>query len=252
MQTKRQMTSSSISTVEKGNEKDTAPDLMNTKKIDPSSISSQKVYENARQLFRGDAAPNTETYNIAMSSFADCGYARAAEDLLNEMIESESKVVQPNVVSYNTAIDGWSRSQEHGAADRAERILNMMEKVDEGRDLAPISSSFIGVISAYCKSGAPGSGDQAQNILERFERSGLQVESFVYNTVLDCHAKSGRKDSIDKVEALLERMVTLDVANRYDLIFGRMLSMTLIRILISNICSKYFIQYSHKCICKIQ
>ena len=171
------------------------------------------------------AAPNTETYNIAISSFAECGDARAAEELLNEMIESESEVVQPNVISYNTAIEGWSRSQEHGAADRADHILNMMEKVDNWKNLAPTSTSFIGVISAYCRCRASKSGERAQDVLERFERSGLQVESYVYNTVLDCHAKSGRKDSIDKVEALLERMVTLDVANRYDSVFANVLSL---------------------------
>ena len=41
------------------------------------------------------------------------------------------------------------------------------------------------------------------------------IGSKTYNIVLDSLAKSGKEDSIDEIQSLLDKMIEIDVADRY-------------------------------------
>jgi pentatricopeptide repeat protein len=150
--------------------------------------------------------PNVVTYNICISAYSKFGDGRKAEKLLNEMLKRH---LQPDVISYNSVIDSWGRSNEKGSAARAESILNAMKEYEVEPDII----SYTGVVFAHTRSDEAKSADNALRILESVEESNLASNEFVYNAVLDAFAKSRQKDKVKKADALLSKMISKGLAN---------------------------------------
>jgi pentatricopeptide repeat protein len=144
-------------------------------------------------------------YNALLSAYARQGNARKAESILKEMLESN---IRPDIISYNCVLDSWKQVDETGAAERAEVILETLQKnYDDGEsNIRPNGRSYSSVASAYIKSGREDSVAQAERLLSLAEQRGLSNDSYLYNSVLDAWAMSNHVDAAQKAESILHDM----------------------------------------------
>jgi pentatricopeptide repeat protein len=144
-------------------------------------------------------------YNALLSAYARKGNARKAEGVLKEMLDSNTK---PDIISYNCVLESWKQGDETGAAERAEIILETLQKnYDNGEsNIRPNGRSYSSVASAYIKSGREDSVAQAERLLSLAELRGLAYDSYLYNSVLDAWAMSSHADAAQKAESILHDM----------------------------------------------
>ena len=102
-------------------------------------------------------------YNVVINSLAKSGgknAAREAEKLLGKMdilYENGDVNVKPNVVTYGAVIDAYAKSGEKHAAARADALLAKMIHLNQidpttHSDLSPNTYVFNTVINAHAKS----------------------------------------------------------------------------------------------------
>lgn len=134
---------------------------------------------------------------------------KKVEELLDRMQESFG--IQPNVYSYAVGIHAWVRhaasSQE--AVQHAEVLFQAAQDQyykNNNKDCKPNVVLYNSLIAAYAKNG---DATKAQRTLEQMESSGdvdILPTVITYNSVLNGCSKSREKGSLQKAEALLERM----------------------------------------------
>jgi pentatricopeptide repeat protein len=120
--------------------------------------------------------PDRITYNTVLLAAAvsrETAAAKAAEELLREMIKSE--YLQPDTISYNTVIDAWSNLAK---PDRAEYWLQQLVAPSSssstssaslrktGKKVRPDVYSFTTVIQAWAVTGGPKACLRAWEILQ--------------------------------------------------------------------------------------
>ena len=77
--------------------------------------------------------PNTVTYNTILHAIAvgnECDRALRAEDMVQRMKkrhEEKGEDCQPDVYTYQSLIQAWSRTSMPGSPQKAERILRFMD-----------------------------------------------------------------------------------------------------------------------------
>lgn len=133
---------------------------------------------------------------------------QAAEDVLDTVQERFN--VRPDVLSYNIVIDAWAKSNVHDAANRAEELLDILER--RYRGLAPDSYTYTSVINAIDRSRhVKARGSWAEDIMNRMKEmhtKGLveQPTTAVYNALLNCLVRSGENGAIERLiwKALLD------------------------------------------------
>lgn len=159
------------------------------------------------ERMKADPTIDLETgdYNALLSAYARHGNARRAESVLKDMLDSN---VEPDIISYNCILDSWRQDDEPGAAERAESILETLQRnYDNGESsIRPNGRSYSSVASAYIKTGRPDSVAQTERLLSLAEERGLARDSFLYNSVLDAWAMSDHFDAAVRAEAILDDM----------------------------------------------
>lgn len=146
---------------------------------------------------------------------------------LQEERDAGNEKVVLDIGVYNIVLDAWSRSHDDCAAERAEAILEDMERqcYDDGKAaIFPDESSYNACIKAYVKQGWRREDidvvSKAQAVLERMlerERIGLESTSPSmstfhrtrrgYNLVLYALANSSRQDAVEQADQLLETIL---------------------------------------------
>jgi len=83
------------------------------------------------------------------------GYIHNSEDYYNN--EDDANIVRPNVITYNSVMNAWSRSGSPNAAKKAESILKRLlsHPMGKGGELRPNGISFSTAIHAWSKSSMP-------------------------------------------------------------------------------------------------
>lgn len=123
--------------------------------------------------------PDTVTYSTCINAWARAAAyhtfnerdgispARNAEAILHRMEDvyqtGANPRAKPNLLVYNTVLNAWSKSGEHGAAKRACNILESMEK---DNNIQPDVYSFTSVIDACAKAK---DAAMAKTILDKME-----------------------------------------------------------------------------------
>lgn len=185
----------------------------------------------AEELLRQLECPDTVTYNGVLKAYAKAGAPHEAERLLLEMRtihqyqlarhcawysdnEDEALVpppvyVMPNVRSYATAMDAWSRRGSFESAKRAHRLLDELEELyDTSRhpNCRPNNIAYNTVLSAYAKSGGSKiAAEAAEALLEYMEEQKVS-DIISYNTVISAWARSGLVVGGKQAEALLRKI----------------------------------------------
>ena len=159
------------------------------------------------------AKPNFVSYATVIDSHARLGLGEKAETLLYKLEDlyknTQDPEWKPDQALYSTVIMAWVRAKQ---AHRADKVLKKM--YEEGI-VEPNERCFNAVLSAWAKAGDP---DKAEAILTRMQElySNGELDSkptvVTYNIVLDCWAKSKRKDACKRSEAILNHMEKLCAA----------------------------------------
>merc|ERR1711966_373833 len=85
---------------------------------------------------------------------------------MEELSRSGYGGVAPDTYTYNTLINCLAKSQERGAASRAEQILVVMtQRYQAGDTIKPNCRTYTSVIDAHAKSGEAGAARRAEHLL---------------------------------------------------------------------------------------
>jgi hypothetical protein len=81
--------------------------------------------------------------------------------------------VEPNTLSYNSAINAWANTQDPNAGMHAEALLRRMEELSEmGKlEVKPDTTTYNTAITAWANSQDPNTGMRAEAILQRVENN---------------------------------------------------------------------------------
>ena len=99
--------------------------------------------------------------------------AERAEEVLLQMRElsNEDPSTRPDIYTFASVINCWANSNTEHSAERAERILNLVEnRSTEGDEhVRPTLFTYGAVLNAWAKSGSPEASQRALQILHRIE-----------------------------------------------------------------------------------
>ena len=182
--------------------------------------------------------PSVVTYSSVLNAYAkrsarDEDAAAHAEAVLRRMISQSNDPlsaiqVKPNARCYTSVMDAWARNNSKKytngeAAKRAEILLEELKLMSKAGDesLKPTTFSYAVAITAWANSGNHKLSVQRveallQELEQIFENTGdtdVQPNSFCYTSAMNAYAKLGGKDSLEKCEAILNRMVILGKSN---------------------------------------
>ena len=180
--------------------------------------------------------PDVYSYNTCMNGFAksrEGGSAQMAEELLERMeslspagryIKNVRNVppqalrnVQPDKISFNTAIYSWANSKDMLAAARADGIFQRMLAAYKAGDdaLRPDVTTYNSLLSAWSRTPSPGAAEKAEEILEQMFELGeagdtdCRPDRQSFTSVINAWAKSRNPSKASNAQRLLRRMNSL-------------------------------------------
>ncbi|KAH7514300.1 hypothetical protein FEM48_Zijuj11G0074100 [Ziziphus jujuba var. spinosa] len=137
----------------------------------------------------------------------------AAENVVNQITpqdwetgkrfyeDTKSRGISPDVVTYNTMINGYNRFK---LIDEAEKLFTVIK----GRNLAPTVTWYTTMLKGYVLVGRV---DDALKIFEEMKYFGIKPNAFMYTTLLPrlCDA-----DKVPEARVMLKEMVEKHVAHK--------------------------------------
>ena len=168
---------------------------------------------------RPPANKETRAFNKELNELSRSkgrGSAQKAEALLLSALEpGEENGVYPNVVSFSTVLNAWSRTYEAEAPDRALLLLERLERLykETGNDgLRANAYTYGAVINTLGRSRVPDAASRAETILHKMEEFceagdvGCCPDSYIYSSCINAWTRSTGDESAERAHALLERM----------------------------------------------
>ena len=147
-------------------------------------------------------------------------YERISNDPSRKAVNNND--FQPNVISYSSIIDCWSKSGAPDAGSRAQALLDKMEMLSESREnklVTPNVVTYSSVLSAYGRSGSPDSVQKANELLMRMEhlyKTGknktVKPNVVSYFAVIDGWARCTDMNAGSNALALLKKMENYSLA----------------------------------------
>lgn len=157
--------------------------------------------------------PDRITFNTLIHVLSKSGKSEDmnhAEIILSQM---KSQGLKPNVFTYNTIIEGWSKVKDSDGSFKAHKMLKKMldaEKEDKSIYVKTVSVNH--VIFSFSRSGLKSSALRAEELIRFMEREyqngnkNLKPDVFGYSAAIHAWANSGDEDAGERAEALLHEM----------------------------------------------
>ncbi len=188
------------------------------------AVMAKRILDRLEELGRAD----TITYNLVINAFAKSSVpdsANRAEKILTRMqkiyqkqlaksVEGEDQIdpdiplVKPNVRTYSTVIDAYSRTSTLEGAEVAQSLLEKLRMLHQStgdEELKPNVISYNSVINAWAKTGTLLGAEKALKLLDVMEEGGI-ADVISYNAVIHAWARCGSKECGDMAESILKRM----------------------------------------------
>ncbi len=149
--------------------------------------------------------PDLLSYSGVISSIAKSkrsNDAKKAEVVLREL---DRYNVAPDNVIYNQVINIHSKSVARGAAERCEKLLDVMHGLaKDGNDkVAPDVRTYNLVLSAYANEKGP---KEAEEVLQRLEsHKSIHPNSISYITCMDAYARVGDAHNNIRILSMMEK-----------------------------------------------
>jgi len=160
--------------------------------------------------------PDRITYNTLIHTLAKSGKVvdmRNAERILTQMESDSDPKVRPNLFSYNSIIEGWSKVRDGDGAFNAYTVLQKLLLAEKGgRDIHPDSFSFNNVIFALSRSKTESSAIRAEELLQYMEteyacgNTRLRPDVFGYSAAIHAWAGTGDSNAGLRAEKLLRHL----------------------------------------------
>uniref|UniRef100_A0A0A9DIB2 Pentacotripeptide-repeat region of PRORP domain-containing protein n=1 Tax=Arundo donax TaxID=35708 RepID=A0A0A9DIB2_ARUDO len=152
-----------------------------------------------------DGVPaNRVTYNVLLKGYCHQLQITKARDLFQEMTTKQQSMIEPDVVTYNTLMDGCVLTDDSAGALA---VFNEMRS----RGIAPSTASYTTLMKAFIMSGQPKVAHKVFDEMERDPR--VRVDRPAWNMLVEGYCRLGLLDTAKQVvEQMRERGVRPDVA----------------------------------------
>lgn len=139
----------------------------------------KRMMENGRKAI----APNNVSFNIL--AYAKQGDPQGASEIVHVILDRykhNQLSHPPDVVTFNILLDAWAKSGDSYAGERAEEVLQWMER----EQVEPDTRSYNYVIDAYSKSGKPLQAEAILGHLMNLREGGSEVgpDEFSFTAVV--------------------------------------------------------------------
>ncbi|EYU41632.1 hypothetical protein ABFS82_10G040300 [Erythranthe guttata] len=135
---------------------------------------------------------NLITYNILLKGYCHQLQIDKAEDLIREMVDEAR--IEPDVVSYNTLIDGCIQVDDSSGALT---YFNEMRK----RGIAPTKVSYTTLMKAFASTGQPKLANKVFDEMLKDPR--VVVDLVAWNMLVDGYCKLGL---VDEAKSIIQKM----------------------------------------------
>ena len=182
--------------------------------VEMSTVSKKKERSNYSNTGFKIPAPNHSSFNTVLNTYSHVGDGLGAEELLDAMMDKNSNLymsnVKPDLISYNTVMNAFTRS---GHLRCHEDVLRIMEKMKDA-NIKPDVISYTTLINSYAKSREKDAPYQATKVLDEMKEKGIDPNIVTYNAVMNTWVKSGDWGSAARAhELLLEMIESKDIHN---------------------------------------
>ena len=169
--------------------------------------------------------PTVETYNLIITAHVKSQHidaARKSEAFLYRLInvgeQEGGKLCLPNAKSFGLVINCWAKCELPKAAERAEQLLDVMEKLYSNGNMKvqPNAIVYTTVIDGWARSDCPEAASRAQRIFDRMTMDPTTTAREVtpntaaFNALLNAWAHSSKPEALKNCEILFRMMRKLE------------------------------------------
>lgn len=157
-----------------------------------------------------------QDYNVLILAKSRQGMAKDAEKIVKSMVDrysSGESSVLPDLITYSTLLDAWSKSNEEGRGVRAETILDSIEEREISFDTTAcydpeltISGTYVAAMRAIIHSEEKNIVLRVEKIYKRLIERGITPDAYVYATLLDAYATANPAEALGKIPEILAMM----------------------------------------------
>ncbi len=166
-----------------------------------------------------DLEPDRVVYNALINALAKSQQphvVETVEDILAMMESSPDENMRPDIVTYATVIDCFTKCGEM-SLQRADELLRFVEGTFRGGNdtLKPNAVFYSAILQAWAKTATVEGAEKAENLLQR--NIGLYAQgndfakphTIVFNAVMDAIARSNTERAGPRAEELLDEMESM-------------------------------------------
>jgi pentatricopeptide repeat protein len=167
-----------------------------------------RMMEDEARNGNSDLRPNMHSYNTVMNAYSKSGDPNTSQKI-EALLNRIPIHERSSSVSLTTLLDAHARA---GRADAAEALLRDMLNNPETK---VTTISFNTVINAYSKSDEPDAPLRAEALLAKMYDSfaagnhGVKPNAITFSSVINCWANSKRSGAAERAESILYRMEEL-------------------------------------------
>lgn len=177
---------------------------------------ANRAEEILNRMIEAGCEPNTVTFNAVLKAWCRSAEMDASERALDifKRMEMEhangNRNVKTDRITFNTLIHTLAKSGKSEHLQRAEELLEIMERSKDER-VSPNSFSYNTIIEGWSKVRDGNGAHKAYTTLQKLlaaEKSGkgIHADSFSFNNVIFALSRSGLKSSALRAEGLLQFM----------------------------------------------
>ena len=182
-------------------------------------LDRMSYYTDALQL--KELEPDRVVYNAVLNALAKSKQPEVitkVEDILTMMESSPNNMLRPDIVTYATVIDCFTKcGDKNMSSQRADELLRFVEGTYRGGDemLKPNFFFYSAILQAWAKTGKEENCRKAENLLQRNIDLYAQGHDYakphtiVFNAVMDALARSNMVGASSRAEQLLEELESL-------------------------------------------
>lgn len=163
---------------------------------------------------------SSKSYLHCISAHANApssGDAQRAEELLEEMNQSDNSDIFPTTEAFGAVLNAWAKSKSQQGGERAYAILQSMQESNDNNAAKANNVAYATVMNAFAQRGQALEAEQVlHELIQTYESTGdsdLEPTVVPFSIVIDAWSKSRHPQAATKAEAILERMLVLSQEN---------------------------------------
>jgi len=168
---------------------------------------------------KGKRAEEMFTHLTKLCDSDDCDWeldARTCASVINAIVHSDesdriqrseaimatakARGVAPDSYLYTALLEAYANTQDSGAAEKAEEVLNALEKEGFANSVA-----YNTVLKAWKNQRSSKATRRAESLVERMRKLSI-ADTISYSTLISIYANQGDKESTHKIDSILHEM----------------------------------------------